>query len=273
MLPTGKIPMTLEAVEMCFVQTDGKESNRNGGLTANGNYTLKSCFKTAIICVVVWLSIGDVWAQNKWLVPVNPGSNRIQKTGLNAISPNQATEDSGLSVKEDITPTASSRDKNVPVEIKGAFGFTLGGTVHPKFKLYHDSHKEDWPAFKIYPELTLTEKISIDYQVLLTPKDRRLALIKAKCILKSINDVGSFSQRIQELIFSKYGKGNQSVHRTNHGRKWFYSKPKQPNITICIEADVTAGIVYIQYSDDIMVNDIRREILEKRVGKLNVSAL
>jgi len=258
MIPTRRIPIILEAVELCPNAAGRLMPEWTKQTAGKGRYSLKHAFWRMLLCCAICLSAGESLAQQNWLVRLRSGTSP-QRT-----SP-PVTQSPTIS-----TPTPG---KPQNTEIKGAFGFTLGERVNPKFKLYHDSHEEDLPYYKVNPEMTLTENISIDYKVLLTPTDRRVALIKAKCILASFNEVRSFSQRIQELIFSKYGKGNQHILPTKFGNKWFFSKPRHPNVFICIEADSTTGIVYIQYSDETLVSKIRREVLEKRVGKLNISAL
>ena len=258
MIPTRRIPIVLEAVESCPKAAANLMPERTGKPADKGRHFFKHTCWRMLLCCTICLSAGESLAQQNWLVPLRSGANP-QRTSP-AVTPSPI-----ISV-----PTPGQPQNTA---IKGAFGFTLGERVAPGFKLYHDSHEEDLPYYKVHPEMTLTDNISIDYKVLLTPTDRRVALIKAKCILASFNEVRSFSRRIQELIFSKYGKGNQYVLPTKFGNKWFYSKSKHPRVVICIEADSTTGIVHIQYSDETLVNEIRRDVLEKRVGKLNISAL
>ena len=258
MIPTRRIPIILEAVELCPKAAAGGMSEQTKKTAERGLHLLKYAIWRTVLCLAICLSIGESVAQQNWLVPLRSRATPPQIYPPVTQSPN-------------ISAPTPGNPQNT--EIKGAFGFTLGERVNPNLKLYHDSHEEDLPYYKVNPEMTLTENISIDYKVLLTPTDRRVALIKAKCILASFNEVRSFSKRIQELIFSKYGKGNQSILPTKFGNKWFFSKPKHPSVFICIEADATTGIVYIQYSDETLVSEIRREVLEKRVGKLNISAL
>lgn len=250
--------MILEAVELRPMAAAGRMPERTKKTAEKGRCSLRQAFSRMLLCCAICLSAGESLAQQNWLVPLRSGTTP------------QPTSPPVTQSRTNSTPTTGNPQNT---EIKGAFGFTLGERVNPKFKLYHDGHEEDLPYYKVNPEMTLTENISIDYKVLLTPTDRRVALIKAKCILASFNEVRSFSQRIQELIFSKYGKGNQHILPTKFGNKWFYSKPRHPSVFICIEADSTTGIVNIQYSDETLVSEIRREVLEKRVGKLNLSAL
>lgn len=257
MTTTRRIPILLEAVGL-GPDKAGREKLKQARVFA------RSCRRVAmsllgkmILSCVMCGAIGEVSAQKNWLVPLRPAPTH-------------------QSVPPKPTPSPPKPQEAVPSsenEIKGAFGFTLGERVDPRFKLYHDSHEKDLPYYRIHPELKLTEKMSIEYRVLLTHGDRRVALIHAKCILASFHDVQSFLHRVQELILSKYGSGRQHIQSTPFGHKWFYTKPKHPTVTISIETDSTTGIVSIQYANETLVSEIRRDVWEKRVGQLNLSAL
>lgn len=260
MITTRRIPIFLEAVGLCPGPSEKEAPGRTGKSAMLSRQSLIYVFRWAMLGWMIWFSVEKSVAQQNWLVPLRPETIRRPAPPELARVPN-ASENGSIP------------DHSEEKEIRGAFGFALGEKVDPRFKLYHDSHEKDLPYYKITPELTLTEKISIDYRVLLTPGEKRVALIRAKCILESFHDVRSFSQRIQELILTKYGKGTQHIQPTKFGRKWYYSKSKQPTVSISIEADSTTGIVYIQYSDEALVSEIRRDVWEKRVGKFNLSAL
>lgn len=227
------------------------------------------------VCIYLLCCVGfiEVTAQNKWIVPENPGSKRHHINRLRSIVTERSKTPNPNSGHPLQLSSSGHEDKDTFAKIEGAFGIHLGETVKPDVRLFHDRMRGNAPYFNIFPEQTLTSEFMVDYQVLLTFDEKRVAMIKAKCILNSIHDVRPFSQHVQHYILTKYGTGHQRVQTHKHGGSWYYFKPGQPHVFIRIEAVSTSGIVMIQYGDEQLLREIEKEMLDRRFGKLNLSAL